>query len=476
MRTGFLGLLATLVAGAGVTLAQAPPPALPAPPPGPPVPPPWITNPNLLPAVAPAPAGEPTAGDTKKDESKAATPTPACPPEADVGISIPEGPNAFNADPHALDKKFWIFPVWDGPGKVWVSADYLLWWIRKQPVPGPLVTSGTTSSLGIFGSPGTSVLAGDSEIGYGSLSGGRLTVGVSNDDHTWALQGVGFFLEKGRSNFSASSDANGNPVLARPFINSLTGQETATLVSAPGAFSGNIQVSSTSQLNGAEINLLHPINQTLVGGVDFLIGARYIDLEESLAISQSSNLLAGGVLGFNGTTVFAPGTVSVSDSINTRNQFTGGQVGLQADLRSGRLFVLMVGKLGIGNTHEVINLNGQTTLSGTGAPATTVPGGLLVIAPNSGRAIRDEFTLVPEFTINVGIEVTRNVRIFAGYNFLYWDDVARPGNQVNRIVNPSLVPSSLAFGSDLGGATPSNVGSHSDFWAQGLNCGVVVRY
>src|SRR5581483_9513288 len=130
MRTGFLGLLATLFAGAGTLLAQAPPPALPRPPAGPPLPPLWVGTPSALPAGATEPAT-----DTKADKSAAPAQAPACPPETDVGISIPEGPNAFNADPHALDKKFWIFPVWDGPGRVWASADYLLWWIRKQPVP-----------------------------------------------------------------------------------------------------------------------------------------------------------------------------------------------------------------------------------------------------------------------------------------------------------------------------------------------------
>ncbi len=472
MRTGFLGLLAMLVAGTGLSFAQAPPPALPAPPAGPPIPPPWVTQAGMQPSTPAAPT--PPSG--KAGDAPAATPAPECAPEADFGVSVPEGPNAFNPDPHALDKKFWIFPLYEGPGRLWVSGEYLLWTIRREPVPGPLVTTGLGASPGILGSPGTAVLVGDEPLRFDSLSGGRLSVGWVNDCHSWAVEGSGFFLEKGRSNFAAASDANGNPILARPFINSLTGTETAALVSFPGAFSGNIQVNSTSQFSGAEINVLTPLNQTLVGGVDFLIGARYLNLDESFAITQNSTLLPGGVLAFNGEAVLAPGTVSIADAIGARNQFTGGQVGLEADLHSGRLFLLLIGKFGFGNTHEVVNINGQTTLSGTGAPPTTAPGGLFAVQGTSGHSVRDTFSFVPEVTLNVGVEVTRNLRIFVGYNFLYWTDVARPGDQVNRIVNPTLVPASLSFGTGAGGPTPSNAGSHSDFWAQGLNCGMVIRY
>ncbi|HLN33286.1 MAG TPA: BBP7 family outer membrane beta-barrel protein [Gemmataceae bacterium] len=471
MRTGFLALLATLVAGVGMSSGQAPPPALPKPPPGPPMPS-WstVTSPvQVVGAAAPA-------ADTKGDGSTTPAPETAAVVEVENGLSLPDGPNAFTDDPHALDKKKWIFPVWEGSDRVWFNAEYLLWWVRSAPSPGPLATTGTTASQGILGNPGTSTLFGDSNTEFGSLSGARFTLGYSNEDHTWAIEGTALWLQKGQEGFGTSSDAGGNPVLARPFINSLNGQESAALVSFPGAFAGNIQVSSSLEFSGAEINILHPLNQNLNGGVDFLIGARYLFLNENLGITQSSTLLPGGVLGFNGNTVLAPGVVSVLDGIGTRNQFTGGQVGLQADLHSGRLFLVMVGKVGLGDTHEVVNVNGQTTLSGTGAPAASIPGGLFAVGSNTGHSARDEFTVLPELMLSAGVEVTRNLRLFVGYNFLYWEDVVRPGDQVNRIVNPNLVPSSLSFGTGPTTPTPSNIGSHSDFWAQGVNFGVAIRY
>src|SRR5947208_3156417 len=96
MRKGFVGSILTLVAGTGLTLAQSPAPA-----PAPPAPA----------AAAPAAADGSTllAGffkhkearkEAKKGdagESKAASlPEPKCP---EPGVSVPDGPNAFETGP-----------------------------------------------------------------------------------------------------------------------------------------------------------------------------------------------------------------------------------------------------------------------------------------------------------------------------------------------------------------------------------------
>jgi hypothetical protein len=70
----------------------------------------------------------------------------------------------------------------------------------------------------------------------------------------------------------------------------------------------------------------------------------------------------------------------------------------------------------------------------------------------------------------------RNVRAMVGYNFLYWSSVVRASDQVNRIVNPTQVPSSQAFGVAVGPAQPRSDLRSTDFWAQGLNFGLEFRY
>ena len=89
---------------------------------------------------------------------------------------------------------------------------------------------------------------------------------------------------------------------------------------------------------------------------------------------------------------------------------------------------------------------------------------------------RDEFTFIPEAGAKVGFHLTNHVSLFVGYTFIYWFDVARPGDQIDRVVNPALVPSNLAFGSMVGPNRPAVSFTRTDFWAQGVNIGLEVRY
>src|SRR6516165_1338213 len=106
------------------------------------------------------------------------------------------------------------------PGRLWVDAEYLLWWTKSARVP-PLVTSGTTSSAGILGREGTVVLVGNSGLDENPRSGLRIGGGFWLDDcHTLGLEGSYFFLGQRSSDSSfAGSGAPGTPVLARPFFN-----------------------------------------------------------------------------------------------------------------------------------------------------------------------------------------------------------------------------------------------------------------
>jgi len=64
--------------------------------------------------------------------------------------------------------------------------------------------------------------------------------------------------------------------------------------------------------------------------------------------------------------------------------------------------------------------------------------------------------------------------VFAGYNFLYWTHVARPGQQINPVVNSTMTPGSII--PPFGPVSPIFQAHDSDFWAQGVNLGVGVRF
>ena len=101
---------------------------------------------------------------------------------------------------------------------------------------------------------------------------------------------------------------------------------------------------------------------------------------------------------------------------------------------------------------------------GDGAPVVVVHG-----TPSYSHEWRD---VVPEVGINLGYQFTNHIRGFIGYNFLYWSNVVRPGNQIDQAVNPNLIPPSIP-----GGPSRPTFDFHgSDFWAQGINFGLDIRW
>jgi hypothetical protein len=361
---------------------------------------------------------------------------------------------------------------WEGSGapggQFWASGEYLLWWIRNSNLP-PLVTAGPPTSGGILGQPGTVVLFGgptDNE----ERSGGRFRAGYWLDgQQTYGIEGSYFFLGSRSVNFAAGSPGAGSAVIARPFFNVLTGAEDAELVSAPGVLSGTVGVSLSSRLQGAELNGVCNLCCGCNGRVDLLAGFRYVELNEGLGITE--DLTVDPRVPLTGGTAFG-----VHDQFNARNRFYGGQVGARAEFRSGNLFVNVRGQVALGGTREVVEVAGSTIIAPPGQVPTVGNGGLLAQPTNSGHFSRDHFAVVPEVGINVGYQVTEHLRAFVGYSFLYWSSVARPGDQIDRAVNPTQLPVSATAPVLTGPARPAPLFRDTDFWAQGISFGVEVRY
>ena len=79
-------------------------------------------------------------------------------------------------------------------------------------------------------------------------------------------------------------------------------------------------------------------------------------------------------------------------------------------------------------------------------------------------------------TFNVGVNLTKSITFFAGYNFMWISQVARPANQINPVVDSSTVPFSPNFGA-LGGVRGTrNLFVQDEFWLQGVNFGLSIQY
>src|SRR5277367_3845768 len=62
---------------------------------------------------------------------------------------------------------------------VWIEGEYLLWAIKKNPLPTPLVTQGSLSDpiVGALGQPGTKIKLGKQHIDMGWMNGFQATAG-----------------------------------------------------------------------------------------------------------------------------------------------------------------------------------------------------------------------------------------------------------------------------------------------------------
>jgi hypothetical protein len=350
------------------------------------------------------------------------------------------------------------------PGDFCLRANYLLWGIKGLQLP-VLATAQSTGP----GRSGTAVILGGSDLDPDVFHGGRFTAAtVLNDCHTLFFEGGYFFLgEEATKSTLASPGGPGSPILSRPFLDVLTGRESALVVASPSLGPGGIQAWAHASLQGAEANAVYQLYCCPRYRIEGLVGFRYQDLSEELGIRNAGEIAPGVVL-------FGEHETGVVDQFNTRNVFFGGQVGARAEYCWHHLVVNLRTNLALGANTETINVAGAT-LRLSGRPLAEGPG-LLALPSNIGRFHDSEFAVIPEVGLQVGYQFNPHVRAFVGYDFLYWSDVARPGGQLDLGVNPLRVPVLHTPGPVTGPARPAFAANQTDFWAQGLEVGMEVRY
>jgi hypothetical protein len=362
-----------------------------------------------------------------------------------------------------------IQPAADGearPLSFWVRAEYLLWYAKNNSVP-TLLTRGqtTTTSPGALGAEGTKFLYGGA-VDFKDRSGARISAGIPFGlDNAFAAEGSYMFLTARSVGTTLTSP--GDPVLARPFFDVVNNREDSSLVTYPGVISGTVNIRSASFFQSADGNLTTLVWQENKNRVTLLAGFRYANLSENLNITEAT-------VGDANSLQFAGVNINVADQFSTYNDFYGAQLGVRSELHFGRFDVNLLGKVAVGGAHEISQVAGRT-IANTAIPI-NAPAGLLALSSNSGTFTRNAFAVLPEVGVNIGFKIAERWTLFAGYTFVYWSDVARPGDQIDRNLNPNLIPTSSTYGVPGGPARPA-AGIHStDFYAHGLNVGVTFRY
>jgi hypothetical protein len=365
-------------------------------------------------------------------------------------------------------------------GSAWFGVDYLLWQLDGNRLP-PLVTDGPVTTprvdVGQLDDPSTVILFGGTGVNDDWRSGYRFSGGYWLDcGHTCAIAADYFNIGGDGTDFVSPQDPG--IIVGRPFFNTELGENDLQLVSAPGELDGTAEVRSSDGFQGAGVTMnrclwrcCDPCCGNVGGEISLLGGYRFYKYDNNLSISEDLTVLPGTM------TPLVPGTTfDLRDSFRTRNEFNGGEIGLQGYSVRRWLWLDGMAKVAIGIEQRSVTIDGATTIDVPGGGTFTGAGGLLTAEnTNIGSYDDSNFVMIPEFRLGVGAKITTWLAVRAGYNLILWNDVVRAGS--------SLPPGLGVDGRNLpppqagGGADPAFPGIRgSQLVAHGLDAGVTCQW
>ena len=364
------------------------------------------------------------------------------------------------------------------PGRVWFGAEYLRWTTKGNPLPPLLTTAPAGTQLavaGTIGDPATTVLLGGNNANNNWRNGLRIYGGFwFNECQTCGIEANFFTL--GQSHYNASIGSNGSQILTRPFTDNVQFDPVGNavvvapfpnteLVSFPGIVAGTATVDSTTDFIGGGFNLLCNACCSPCARLDLLLGYRVMQLTDTLTITENLTGLAGSQ--------FPGANFLITDWFRTQNYFQGANAGFNYERRFNRWYVGVRASVALGVTNTTVDINGSTRTTAADGTVFNDAGGLLALPSNIGHYTSSSFSVVPEVGLKAGLQVTDHLRIFGGYNYLYWSNVTRTGGVIDTRVNSSQLPGS---GPVVGTAYPQYDPTRTSFYAHGLVAGLELRY
>lgn len=391
------------------------------------------------------------------------------------------------------------------PSSFWIEAEYLLWSIKKNPVPVPLLTSASNSDPlpGAIGQPGTKVLLGQSHFHMGWMNGFRVSAGAAVYSR-FGIEGNYFLLPTTAKKKSfGTSGLLGSPDFAVPLFDvtgicGLNGIPGETIFLLPGPFSdgpgffGEFDFRITSRLQGSELNGIYHLFEGGQFYLDGIGGFRWLQLRESLIFKAKTHSIASSPVEF----------FNFSDRFFTSNNFLAAQIGIDGQYRRKKWKLEAEFKGALGAVLEQIKIkgtcrtsNGNIFFKTQGTANEILPGGIFAEPSNDGKHTKSNFAYAFEAHVNSGYKLTRNLEINVGYTFLWLSKVLRPGKQIDRKVNTTLTaladasrstvgigPGPIPFGNSSaapaprGPKEPSVSFKTNSFYAQGLDVGVTLLF
>ncbi len=357
-------------------------------------------------------------------------------------------------------------------GRIWTQVELLAWAGSGQHLP-PMITTGnpiTPQNLaGKLFTPETRILFPHDRVNNEFRPGFRLSGGGWLDpEHELGLEGDFFFLRNSKKGLTVASDANGNQIIARPFVNAVTGIDDAILVAYPGLQRGAVDVQSESWVIGGGVHAVLNGWHTASGYLDGLVGYRYFGLFDEVSIKEFTQALAAA------PPLAAGERLEALDRFRTFNHFHGGVLGLRAEQRWGVMFFGGRATVALGAVRHVVDISGRTVLFTAANVPTATAIGRFALPSNIGRYQQWTFAVLPEVSVRTGVQLTQSGRLYVGYNWMYLSNVVRAGEQIEPRINPIFRPPVTLL---PGPQPPVYSGFRTaDYWLQGLSFGLEVWF
>jgi hypothetical protein len=341
---------------------------------------------------------------------------------------------------------------------VWIRAEMLLWFPQGRQTP-PLGAASAQPGL---------PTAINHDFLFNEPFGNDLTPGFRGDVGRYFAGGAfgigGRVWVLGDDDDSVGFSGNGTGTsFTVPFFNTFNGiGEDAVIV---GFDDGGTQVSgqavarSTFSIVAAELYGRALVGESRNHRFELLGGYSYFNISDELTLN------------INRTQV-PPGSITTfSDDFRTRNEFHGGQIGNEIALRRGRWTASSLTKVHLGNMTQRVAVNGTSTegIIGGGA-ATLFDEGLFARGDVQGVRTRDTFAFAPEMNLKLGYQFRPHVNFHVGYSFIYWNNVALAGDQMDRNL--------FVDAGNLGNAGPARFVDikHDGYWVQGIDLGTTIEF
>lgn len=371
-----------------------------------------------------------------------------------------------------------------GGERWWFGAEYLLWKTDSTHLP-PLVTDSPILTVPVLGSQSTQVLSAE-KVAESWRSGYRLEMGIWFDDcNTLAL--VGDYFNIGNDDYDYFYPGDSGRNTGRPFFNTQSGVQNVLPISGtyinpdpPNPMfpfivrDGTISVTADDEFQGTGLTLeqcIYSVGNSSGRGpgtqVILLGGYRFYGYDSRLAIASTSAILQG-----EGADSFE----TRRDVFTSDNEFHGGEIGAKVRFTQTACWFDGMFKIALGGHYRNVTINGATASIPAGGPLQVSEGGLYTSdATNIGTYTDSRARLIPEFRIGVGVYLTPNWTLRAGYSAIVWSGVVRAADGLppNLAVDERNIPP----GTGNGGVSPvfSGLGG-SELVANGLDLGVEYNY